>query len=81
MKREQLLNVLRVVLGYQRLVSKLERLNVPNKDHVRQLIARYYALRDRLRQYDLPVVEGLPLHIPGSGISQSQVLHPVYFPL
>ncbi|KAK6031318.1 hypothetical protein OSTOST_02529 [Ostertagia ostertagi] len=49
-------------LSHQRLVSKLERLNVQNRDHVLQLCQKYYNILSRLRRHNLE--EGtLPLHV------------------
>lgn len=49
-------------LGQQRLVGKLERLNVQNRDHVQQLCQTYYTILTRLRRHNLD--EGaLPLHV------------------
>lgn len=48
--------------SHQRLVGKLERLSVQNRDHVVQLCQRYYAIMSRLRRHNIE--EGsLPLHV------------------
>ncbi|VDK80246.1 unnamed protein product, partial [Cylicostephanus goldi] len=49
-------------MSHQRLVSKLERLSVPNRDHIAHLCQKYYEIVSRLKRYNIE--EGsLPLHI------------------
>ncbi|ETN83935.1 hypothetical protein NECAME_01728 [Necator americanus] len=58
----RLAQLLSSCLSHQRLVGKLERLNIQNRSHVEQLCQKYYALISRLRRYDIE--EGsLPLHV------------------
>ncbi|VDL73913.1 unnamed protein product, partial [Nippostrongylus brasiliensis] len=49
-------------LGQQRLVGKLERLNVQNRDHVQQLCQKYYIILNRLRSHNLDE-SALPIHV------------------
>ncbi|EYC45264.1 hypothetical protein Y032_0433g1368 [Ancylostoma ceylanicum] len=58
----RLAQLLSSCISHQRLVGKLERLNVQNRDHVVQLCQRYYAIMSRLRRHNIE--EGsLPLHV------------------
>ncbi|CAI4225795.1 unnamed protein product [Auanema sp. JU1783] len=71
----QLTHLYRICLSYQRLVHHLERITFQNNDHIIQLIQRYNQLLNKLRSYDLPEAEGIPLHVPSAvqGFSQSQI--------
>uniref|UniRef100_A0A7I4XY83 Calponin-homology (CH) domain-containing protein n=1 Tax=Haemonchus contortus TaxID=6289 RepID=A0A7I4XY83_HAECO len=58
----RLSQLLHACLSQQRLVGKLERLNIQNRDHVLQLCQKYYKVLNRLRSYNLD--EGaLPIHV------------------
>ncbi|WKX89771.1 hypothetical protein Q1695_008985 [Nippostrongylus brasiliensis] len=49
-------------LGQQRLVGKLQRLSVQNRDHVQQLCQKYYIILNRLRSHNLDE-SALPIHV------------------
>ncbi|PIC51505.1 hypothetical protein B9Z55_001996 [Caenorhabditis nigoni] len=68
-------SLLEVALAKQRLVSKLERLNVANKEEVLRLCDRYHTIMQKLTPFQSAV--GLPLHVSTNldrnGPFQSQI--------
>ncbi|KAE9418734.1 hypothetical protein Angca_008861, partial [Angiostrongylus cantonensis] len=62
LQTKRLSQLLSNCFSYQRLVGKLERLNVHSRDHVLQLCRRYYVLLNKLRRHSVDEAS-LPIHV------------------
>ncbi|KAJ1374415.1 CAMSAP CH domain [Parelaphostrongylus tenuis] len=62
LQTKRLSQLLSHCISNQRLVGKLERLNVHNRDHVLELCRRYHLLLDRLKRHNVEEVS-LPIHV------------------
>ncbi|VDM53960.1 unnamed protein product [Angiostrongylus costaricensis] len=62
LQTKRLSQLLSNCLSYQRLVGKLERLNVHDRDQVLQLCRRYYVLLSKLRRHSVDEAS-LPIHV------------------